>query len=106
MGQMVHDSGEPLVKTSLAKHGFPPLGCGFWHFPQYAARREAKSLFQKTSPCKGGGGGLCPPATWDTTALVVRRWQPRTSRGQSRRCMDCPKPALTGPATAALTEAC
>src|SRR5713101_6343974 len=54
MGQMCFDSPEPLVETGLAKHGFPPCGCGSSHTPQYAARREViSSHFQKTSPCKG-----------------------------------------------------
>src|SRR5262249_33762501 len=53
MGQMLHDSRPPLVETSLAKHGFPPCGCGLLHIPQYAVGREVISPeFQKTSPCK------------------------------------------------------
>src|SRR5262249_8506114 len=48
--QMVPDGGEPLVETSLAKHHFPPCGCGASHTPQYAVRRAINHLpFKKPS---------------------------------------------------------
>src|SRR5215468_7240107 len=69
MRQMLHDGRPPLVETGLAKHAFPPYGCGSLHTPQYVVRREGNHLLcQKTSPCKGDGlvsaspcgpGGLC-----------------------------------------------
>src|SRR5262249_40801911 len=46
LGQMCCDSTEPLVETGLAKHSFPPGGCGLSRIPQYAARREARSHFK------------------------------------------------------------
>ncbi len=53
MGQMVHDRCQPWVEPCLAKHGFPPCGCGSLHTPQSAVGREVTSpAFQKTSPCK------------------------------------------------------
>src|SRR5262249_16943925 len=75
MGQMLHDSRPPLVETSLAKHGFPPCGCGLLHIPQYAVGREVISPdFQKTSPCKGGMGRstcwLSAPAAWDRIPIT------------------------------------
>src|SRR5215468_12540435 len=58
MRQMLHDGRPPLVETGLAKHAFPPYGCGSLHTPQYVVRREGNHLLcQKTSPCKGGHGG-------------------------------------------------
>src|SRR2546426_4983529 len=85
MGQMLHDSCKPLVETSLAKHGFPPLWCGFCNFPQYAARREAMSLFKKPPLMSRGGWGAlghprekspgnrayCALATLSTAALAT-----------------------------------
>src|SRR5262244_50452 len=59
---MLHDSRQPLGETGLAKHGFPPCGCGSLHTPQYAARREVRlSHFQKTSPCKSTQPPVHPP---------------------------------------------
>src|SRR5438132_3278214 len=55
---MVHDRCPPLVESGLAKHGFPPVGCGSVHTPQSAGGREVASPnFQKTSPCKVGERG-------------------------------------------------
>src|SRR2546423_13072903 len=70
---MLHDRRQPLVETGLAKHGFPPRGCGFLYTPQYAVRREVRSPdFQKTASCKGtrvptGSPGL------PYNAVVARR---------------------------------
>src|SRR6058998_3170400 len=58
MGQMVHDRRQPLVETGLAKHGFPPCGCGSLHTPQYAARREAMSCFKKPPLMRGSASGV------------------------------------------------
>src|SRR6516162_8013478 len=59
MGQMLHDSRQPLVETGLAKHGFPPYGCGASHTPHYAVRREGKHLLFKKPPLvRGGWGGI------------------------------------------------
>jgi hypothetical protein len=46
-----------LVETGLAKHGFPPFGCGSSHTPQYAARREVHHLLFKKPPLVRGGWG-------------------------------------------------
>lgn len=51
MGQMVHDRCQPWVEPCLAKHGFPPCGCGSLHTPQSAVGREVTSpAFQKNLP--------------------------------------------------------
>jgi hypothetical protein len=66
---MCFDSREPLVETGLAKHGFPPCGCGFCNFPQPATRREAMSLLKKPPLMRRG----VPPQ-------LFRRAAPRPSK--------------------------
>src|SRR6516162_11597730 len=67
MGQMLHDSRQPLVETGLAKHGFPPYGCGASHTPHYAVRREGKHLLFKKPPLVSS---LSPPF-WGRFLRVV-----------------------------------
>src|SRR6516162_1414177 len=73
MGQMLHDSRQPLVETGLAKHGFPPYGCGASHTPHYAVRREGKHLLFKkpplVSPGEPGhvGAAACRKEIYDQT---------------------------------------
>src|SRR5262249_30825116 len=55
---MLHDSRPPLVETGLAKHGFPPCGCGSLHTPHYAVRREVNHLLFKKPPLVRPGGGV------------------------------------------------
>jgi len=63
--QMVHDRRQPLVETGLAKHDFPPYGCGSLHTPQYAVRREANHLlFKKPPPQRGARGGEGATVVW------------------------------------------
>ena len=52
MRPLSHET-QPLVATGLAQHGFPPEVCRLLRAPQYAVRREVRSLlFQKTAPDK------------------------------------------------------
>src|SRR5262249_43614038 len=57
LGQMCCDSTKPLVETGLAKHSFPPCGCGLLRIPQYAARREAMSHVKNPPLMSPGGRG-------------------------------------------------
>src|SRR4029450_11050169 len=71
LGQMCFDSREPLVETGLAKHGFPPRGCGFCNFPQLAARREAMSLLKKPPLVSPGTPAPAQPGLERRLALGV-----------------------------------
>src|SRR6516162_892563 len=115
MGQMLHDSRQPLVETGLAKHGFPPYGCGASHTPHYAVRREGKHLLFKKPPLvRGGAGGAAgawssvdgpsPAASRRRTSPAARVLVPSTTvptcllapsaahrpRAVCRPCRGCP----------------
>ena len=64
---MLHDRCPPFVESGLAKHGFPPCGCGSSHTPHYAARREVHHLLFKKPPLVSG-----PPCGRQDTLSPLR----------------------------------
>src|SRR5262249_38828545 len=49
LGQILHDSGLPLVTTGLARHSFPPWCCGFLSTPQDAIPGKLCHFFENST---------------------------------------------------------
>jgi hypothetical protein len=86
-----------LVETGLAKHDFPPYGCGSLHTPQYAVRREVPHLLFKKPPLVREGEPGRAVVAQVVFAASPGRDDGRTRTGTARREGVCDATRLASP---------
>jgi hypothetical protein len=99
MGQMLHDRCPPLVESGLAKHGFPPYGCGSLHTPHFAVWREVHHLLFNKPPLMR----LLSPGHPEDSASQKKIPFPPEREGT---CSHLRKLLITSPATAQEMPSC
>ena len=83
MGQMLHDSGLPLLTWGVARHGFTPQLGGFLATPHHARRSKPCHIF-KNLPLKDPGATRLSLLTMQAYATMTVRCMWRSYGGQSR----------------------